>query len=141
MTTLQDKTNTTGVQSPGNQIQFSRGGIAKKKYRRKSQISSNNENQTAGKTEGDFNRRRHSLTHQIYQEFDERQRRQEEKKEVEKKRVSMLPLRNETINNYNKIKENMNANLEKTKQIEGKSEKLHNSSKKFHELAKELTKK
>lgn len=31
MTTLQDKTNTTGVQSPGNQIQFSRGGIAKKK--------------------------------------------------------------------------------------------------------------
>ena len=66
---------------------------------------------------------------------------QEEKKEVEKKRVSMLPLRNETINNYNKIKENMNANLEKTKQIEGKSEKLHNSSKKFHELAKELTKK
>ena len=66
---------------------------------------------------------------------------QEEKKEVEKKRVSMLPLRSETINNYNKIKENMNANLEKTKQIEGKSEKLHNSSKKFHELAKELTKK
>ena len=53
MTTLQDKTNTTGVQSPGNQIQFSRGGIAKKKYRRKSQISSNNENQTAGKTEGE----------------------------------------------------------------------------------------
>lgn len=66
---------------------------------------------------------------------------QEEKKEVEKKRVSMLPLRSETINNYNKIKENMNANLEKTKQIEGKSEKLHSSSKKFHELAKELTKK
>ena len=30
MTTLQDKTNTTGVSSPGNQIQFSRGGIAKK---------------------------------------------------------------------------------------------------------------
>lgn len=41
----------------------------------------------AGKTEGDFNRRRHSLTHQIYQEFDERQRRQEEKKEVFLKRL------------------------------------------------------
>ena len=41
----------------------------------------------AGETEGDFNRRRHGLTHQIYQEFDERQRRQEEKKEVFLKRI------------------------------------------------------
>ncbi len=48
MTTLQDKTNTTGVSSPGNQIQFSRGGIAKKKYRRKSQrTDTNNENATS----------------------------------------------------------------------------------------------
>jgi hypothetical protein len=50
MTTLQDKTNTTGtVQSPGNQIQFSRGGIAKKKYRRKSQMAVNNENGASNK--------------------------------------------------------------------------------------------
>ena len=36
----------------------------------------------AGRTEADFNRLRHSLTHQIYQEFDELWRQQEEKKEV-----------------------------------------------------------
>ncbi len=41
----------------------------------------------AGRTEDDFNRRRHSLTHQIYQEFDERQRRQKENKEVFLKRI------------------------------------------------------
>ena len=41
----------------------------------------------AGRTEADFNRRRHSLTHQIYKEFDERQRQQEEKKGVFLKRI------------------------------------------------------
>ena len=41
----------------------------------------------AGKTEDDFNRRQRSLTHQIYQEFDERQRRQEENQKVFLQRI------------------------------------------------------
>ena len=53
MTTLQDKTNTTGVSSPGNQIQFSRGGIAKKKYRRKSQRTDTNNENDASNADGE----------------------------------------------------------------------------------------
>ena len=54
----------------------------------------------AGRTEADFNRRRHSLTHQIYQEFDERQRQQEENKEVfsfTKKDLPIVPLAKFTL--------------------------------------------
>lgn len=62
-----------------------------------------------------------------------------EKKEVEEKRISILP---KPITTQNKeLQENMIKNVKKTEEISNKSEKLHDSAKSFHEMAKKLSNK
>ena len=62
-----------------------------------------------------------------------------EKKEVEEKRISILP---KPITTQNKeLQENMIKNVKKTEEINNKSEKLHDSAKYFHEMAKQLSNK
>ena len=62
-----------------------------------------------------------------------------EKKEVEEKRISILP---KPITRQNKeLQENMMTNVKKTEEISNKSEKLHDSAKSFHEMAKKLSNK
>ena len=63
----------------------------------------------------------------------------DEKKEVEEKRISILP---KPITTQNKeLQENMIKNVKKTEEISNKSEKLHDSAKSFHEMAKKLSNK
>lgn len=63
----------------------------------------------------------------------------EEKKEVEEKRISILP---KPITRQNKeLQENMIKNVKKTEEISNKSEKLHDSAKSFHEMTKKLSNK
>ena len=63
----------------------------------------------------------------------------DEKKEVEEKRISILP---KPITTQNKeLQENMMKNVKKTEEISNKSEKLHDSAKSFHEMAKKLSNK
>ena len=63
----------------------------------------------------------------------------EEKKEIEEKRISILPKTG--IKQHNELHENMHDNLKKTHEINNKSEKLHDSAKSFYETAKNLSKK
>ena len=63
----------------------------------------------------------------------------DEKKEVEEKRISILP---KPITTQNKeLQENMMKNVKKTEEISNKSEKLHDSAKSFHEMTKKLSNK
>ena len=73
-----------------------------------------------------------------FQVFEKRLTKKEEK-EVEKKRIAILP---KPITRQNKeLQENMMKNVKKTEEISNKSEKLHDSAKSFHEMAKELSNK
>ena len=73
-----------------------------------------------------------------FEVFEKRLTKKEEK-EVEKKRISILP---KPITTQNKeLQENMIKNVKKTEEISNKSEKLHDSAKSFHEMAKKLSNK
>ena len=63
----------------------------------------------------------------------------EKKKEIEEKRISILPKTG--IKQHNELHKNMRNNLKKTDEINNKSEKLHDSAKSFYETAKNLSKK
>ena len=62
-----------------------------------------------------------------------------EKKEIEEKRISILP--KPIITQNKELQENMMKNVKKTEEISNKSEKLHDSAKSFHEMAKKLSNK
>ena len=73
-----------------------------------------------------------------FEVFEKRLTKKEEK-EVEKKRISILP---KPITTQNKeLQENMIKNVKKTEEISNKSEKLHDSAKSFHEMTKKLSNK
>ena len=73
-----------------------------------------------------------------FQVFEKRLTKKEQKK-VEEKRISILP--KPIITQNKELQENMMKNVKKTEEISNKSEKLHDSAKSFHEMAKKLSNK